>query len=93
MFVLLLFHSAGKCSDVSIVSRSAWGAAPADKTLTSMALPVKTLVIHHTGYPACHSDETCQGQVRKIQQDDKKYRRKVSLSCFYARNGFGYSNV
>jgi len=79
VFALLLFDPAGKCSDVTIVSRSAWGAAPADKMLTSMALPVKTLVIHHTGYPACHSGEACQGQVHQIQQDDKKHRRKVAL--------------
>lgn len=70
---------AGKCSDVTIVSRSAWGAAPADKMLTSMALPVKTLVIHHTGYPACHSGEACQGQVHQIQQDDKKHRHLTDI--------------
>ncbi|XP_033112156.1 peptidoglycan recognition protein 1-like isoform X2 [Anneissia japonica] len=55
-----------ECSDVTIVSRSDWGAR-APKSTSQLSLPVKYVFIHHTDGRACTSQSSCSSVVRGIQ--------------------------
>ena len=66
------------CSEVTIVSRSGWGAA-APRSIQRMSTPVTFMFIHHTATRRCTSQSDCADQVRSIQNYHMKNRGKTKL--------------
>ncbi|XP_013792255.1 peptidoglycan-recognition protein SC2-like [Limulus polyphemus] len=54
------------CDDVSIVTRSQWGAR-GPKSQSSLQTPVGKILIHHTAGATCNSQSSCSRVVRNIQ--------------------------
>ncbi|XP_013388318.1 uncharacterized protein LOC106157269 [Lingula anatina] len=56
-----------------IVSRAEWGANPPVQT-TNLTLPVEYIVVHHTAWDRCFTEEDCVKQAKRVQdyhQGDK----------------------
>uniref|UniRef100_UPI00358F0622 peptidoglycan-recognition protein SC2-like n=1 Tax=Myxine glutinosa TaxID=7769 RepID=UPI00358F0622 len=65
LMILTILRLRGQ-DDLEIVKREEWGARPPNAT-TNLTGPQPLVVIHHTNWDSCWTQEQCKAEVRKVQ--------------------------